>query len=352
MEPACDSAAPSSESLREARRFVEGNGALARALGVDGPGELTVLPLAQGEHNANFVLEARDGRRFVLRVNYASQLGLDDQIGYEFAALRALASSGRTPEPLYVDGTRSRIGRGALVESFVEGAWIDLEDSRQVREAARALADVHSVAAPPDCALLRTEDPLRSQLESCRRLFDGYQASDLAEGRVMREVDELFVRAQRAVDAAPVPSPCECSHILNTEAVPSHFLIDDTGRASIVDWEKPVLGEVAQDLAYFLSPTTTIWDSDVIFSAPERAQFLKAYWEAVGGRFPRGSFDARFPAYRMVNALVGITWSCNAWVEYHDPARPLRNEKTLELLPIYFSEEFLDLIRRDCFDAL
>ena len=95
MEPACDSAAPSSECLREARRFVEGNGALARALGVDGPGELTVLPLAQGEHNANFVLEARDGRRFVLRVNYASQLGLDDQIGYEFAALRALASSGR-----------------------------------------------------------------------------------------------------------------------------------------------------------------------------------------------------------------------------------------------------------------
>ena len=159
MEPACDSAAPSSESLREARRFVEGNGTLARALGVDGPGELTVLPLAQGEHNANFVLEARDGRRFVLRVNYASQLGLDDQIGYEFAALRALASSGRTPEPLYVDGTGSRIGRGALVESFVEGAWIDLEDSRQVREAARALADVHSVAAPPDCALLRAEDP-------------------------------------------------------------------------------------------------------------------------------------------------------------------------------------------------
>lgn len=64
---------------------------------------------------------------------------------------------------------------------------------------------------------------------------------------------------------------------------------------------------------------------------------------------PGGSFDARFPAYRMVNALVGITWSCNAWVEYRDPARPLRNERTLRLLSTYFSEEFLDLIRRDCF---
>ena len=349
MEPACDSAAPSSESLREARRFVEGNGALARALGVDGPGELTVLPLAQGEHNANFVLGARGGRRFVLRVNYASQLGLTDQVGYEFAALRALAPSGRAPEPLYVDGTRSRIGRGALVESFVEGAWIDLEDSRQVREAARALADVHSVAAPPDCALLRAEDPLRSQLESCRRLFDGYQASDLAEGRVMREVDELFVRAQRAVDAAPVPSSCECSHILNTEAVPSHFLIDDTGRASIVDWEKPVLGEVAQDLAYFLSPTTTIWDSDVIiFSAPERAQFLKGL---LGGRRPLLPGVPSTPAFRPTHGQCagGRHLSCNAWVEYHDPARPLRNEKIPRFLPTYFSEEFL--ASSDCFDA-
>ena len=110
-----------------------------------------------------------------------------------------------------------------------------------------------------------------------------------------------------------------------------------------------MLGEVAQDVAYFLSPTTTIWDSDVVFDAEGRTQFLDAYWEAVGGRFPRGSFDARFPAYRMVNALVGITWSCNAWVEYRDPARPLRNERTLRLLPTYFSEEFLDLVRRDCF---
>ena len=105
------------------------------------------------KHNANFLLRAGDRRRFVLRINCASQLGLADQIGYEYGALRVLAPSGRTPEPLYVDGTRRRIGRGVLVESFVEGPWIDLRDPRQVREAARALADVHSVAAPPDGAL-------------------------------------------------------------------------------------------------------------------------------------------------------------------------------------------------------
>ena len=102
--------------MEEAIRFVEGNDELARTLGVEGPEELAVRPLAQGEHNANFLLRAGDGRRFVLRINCASQLGLADQIGYEYGALRVLAPSGRTPEPLYVDGTRRRIGRGVLVE--------------------------------------------------------------------------------------------------------------------------------------------------------------------------------------------------------------------------------------------
>ena len=349
MEPACDSAAPSSESLREARRFVEGNGTLARALGVDGPGELTVLPLAQGEHNANFVLEARDGRRFVLRVNYASQLGLDDQIGYEFAALRALASSGRTPEPLYVDGTGSRIGRGALVESFVEGAWIDLEDSRQVRERPGPSPTCTAWRHPPIVRFFGRE-PLRSQLESCRRLFDGYQASDLAEGRVMREVDELFVRAQRAVDAAPVPSPCECSHILNTEAVPSHFLIDGTGRASIVDWEKPVLGEVSR-----ISPTSSRrpppFGTAMSFSALLSGRSSLQY----GRRWAAAS-----PGVTSTPAFRPIAWSTPWWASPGAATlgwsttirRAPCATRSLELLPIYFSEEFLDLIRRDCFDAL
>lgn len=343
--------AKSSAPYEEALRFVEGNGELARALGVGDAGELAVAPLAQGEHNANFRLEARDGRRFVLRINYASQLGLADQIGYEYAALEALTPSGRTPRPLYVDGTGRRCSHGALVESFVAGEWIDLRDPAQLAEAARALADVHSVAASPASVLLQPEDPLREQLEGCRRLFAGYRGSELAEGRVVREVDDLLAAAQRAVDSAPAPTVPERSHILNTEAVPSHFLIDGAGRASIVDWEKPVLGEVVQDVAYFLSPTTTIWDTDVIFGAKERKRFIEAYWEAVDGRFPRGHFDERLKVYRMANALVGITWSCNAWVEYRGPARPLRNEKTERLLPTYFSEEFLALIRRDCFDT-
>ena len=104
--------------MEEAIRFVEGNDELARALGVEGPEELAVHPLAQGEHNVNFLLRAGDGRRFVLRINYASQLGLADQIGYEYGALRADARAalcGRHPPPHRARRSGGEL-RGGLVD--------------------------------------------------------------------------------------------------------------------------------------------------------------------------------------------------------------------------------------------
>lgn len=337
------------EALDEARAYVGGNVALRQALGLVSDDALSVEPWAAGEHNANFLLLDGDGRRFVLRINYASQLGLSDQIGYEAAALRALAASGRVPEVLYVDRAGTPAGRGVLVESFMEGSWLDFEEAAQLHEAACVLADVHAAAVPDDTPLLRPTDPLRAQLESCEAFFGRYRSSALAEDRVVRMVERLIGRAEEALRVAPAPSPVEVRHVLNTEAVPSHFLIDGAGRGGMVDWEKPVVGEVAQDVAYFLSPTTTIWDTDFVFDAAGRARFVADYWEAVDGRFPRGLFDARLAAYAMANALVGVTWSCNAWVEYHDPARPLKNDKTRAKLPIYLSEEFLDFLWREIF---
>lgn len=110
--------------MEEAIRFVEGNDELARALGVEGPEELAVRPLAQGEHNVNFLLRAGDGRRFVLRINCASQLGLADQIGYEYggparsgperADARA-ALCGRHPPPHRARRSGGEL-RGGLVD--------------------------------------------------------------------------------------------------------------------------------------------------------------------------------------------------------------------------------------------
>lgn len=340
--------------IDEARRYVTRSRAFREGLGVSQGTEVELSPLGQGEHNANFTFaHPVDGARYVLRVNYASQLGLADQVGYEAAALRALEPCGRTPKVLLCDNSHEVIDRGVLVEELRLGALLDFHNPGMVSEAARIMADVHALRPEADCGLIKPSDPLRAQFETCRKYFDTYLSSDLAEPHVVRFVEDFLARTEGALDT-PF-SPAECVHVVNTEAVPSHFVIplndsgDVCGRGSMLDWEKPVIGEVAQDVAYFLSPTTTIWDTDYIFDEPAREAFIREYWRAVGGRFSRGGFDERLGAYTMSNCLLGITWSCNAWVGYHDPARPLKNDKTFELLKTYLSEPYLEEVKRICF---
>lgn len=340
-----------------AQRFLDGSWGLRDALGIANDAALEPETVMQGEHNVNFPFrDPASGRRFLLRINYSSQMGLREQSTYEYRALQALAGSGRTPEPLFLDDSRQIIDKGVLVEEFVEGDWLDFARPEEVREAARALADVHATPVREGEPFQRPRDPLAAQFATCQRFLDAYENSPYADPSVLRYT-RLFAR----LTGESLQTPCfshDCVYPQNTEAVPSHFLIphemgphgpEMAGPARMVDWEKPIIGEVAQDIAYFLSPTTTIWDTDYIFPAREREQFVEDYWEAVGGRFPRGSFDTRFAAYVRSNCLLGISWSCNAWVEYHDPARPLRNADTFELLKTYLSEEFLETCRTICF---
>ncbi len=335
-----------SDVLKRIDTYLRSNTELLESLGI-GDGEAASMHaelLGQGEHNANYVFShPSTGERYVLRVNYTSQLGLDDQIGYEYDALKLLEPSRCTPVAYYVDRSKSFEGHGTLVMGFYEGEYMDFGDPVDVAQAARMLADVHSIVPAAGCRLFHPTDPLKAQFEECVGYVRAYRRSSLQSSMVNSYLDKMLSRAQEVLDV-----PCseeDTFHILNTEAVPSHFLIPkDKSPGRFLDWEKPILGEVAQDVSYFLSPTTTIWDTDFIFDMEQRAEFVEMYWDAVDGRFERGSFECRFDAYVVMNCLRGITWSCQAWVEYHDPNRPLKNQKTLDKLGTYLNGDYLNLI--------
>lgn len=116
-----------------------------------------------------------------------------------------------------------------------------------------------------------------------------------------------------------------------------------------VDWERPIIGEVAQDLAYFVAPTTTFWDSSFFFTADEAAAVVESYWRAVDGRFPRGNFDARFNAFRMMTALRSTTWFCKALPVYLGVAEGHMTESTRKKFPQYLADDFMEMLARDCF---
>ena len=84
--------------MDEACRYLRASHALREALDIPRGASLAAIPLGNGEHNANFAFDHPvTGARYVLRMNYASQLGLREQASYEHGALRALAVSRRAP---------------------------------------------------------------------------------------------------------------------------------------------------------------------------------------------------------------------------------------------------------------
>lgn len=303
-----------------------------RPLGLSKGADLKFFPLGQGEYNVNYsFFHPVSGQKLVLRINKGSQMHLEDQIGYEFMALKYLTPSGRTPKPLFCDREHK-----LLVMEWLPGTALDYQS--HMEQAAGILADIHSVPVPKDCKLVRPACPAQAIYEECRDMVKHYLEWEKADSEVcgllntlMEEIGKLPLREP---SAAPI-----C--MVNTELNSGNFLINPDGTSYLVDWEKPLLSEPAQDLGHFLAPTTTFWKTDVILTPEEVRAFVKAYIKAVGGRMDCSLLAGRLPLYFTVTCLRGVTWCAMAYREYMEPGRELTNEDTLCKLKAYLRPEFL-----------
>lgn len=321
--------------------------------------------LGHGEHNRNFLFTTPEGAKYVLRINVVSQPFHKDQVAYEYNALRYLRKSGCVPKAIYLDNTHEIIEEGALVIGFCEGSELDFDNLRpgDLRCAAQMMANYHSVSVDDSCPLYRPKDPLRNLFDECIQRFEIYRSSAFEDPRITKWAERFIEAAQPMLD---VPSRyLDCNHVVNTEPLPSHFLIPEecaraaseatagrleTSPGSFVDWERPLVGEVAQDLAYFTAPTTTFWDSNFMMDAEQALDFVEEYWRAVDGRFEPGTFYGRYKAYRAMTALRSTTWCCKALLTYRPDSEEHKTSKTAEKLPIYLSDEFMGRVAKDCFD--
>lgn len=343
------------DSIQYASAYLKSNYELQALLGCeDGAVGVVMHFLGHGEHNRNFWFTAPDTNKYVLRINVVPQPFHKDQVAYEFGALRYLRKCGVVPKAIYLDNTHDYIDEGALVIGYCEGTELDFDNLQEgdLTSAARMMAEYHAVPVRDDCPVYRPKDPLRTLFEECLQRFNLYRNSDVEDPRITRWTERFIAAAQPMLE---VPFSAEdCNHIINTETLPSHFLIarndGEPGHPGyFVDWERPVIGEVAQDLAYFTAPTTTFWDSEFLMSSDQASEVVETYWAAVDGRFDRGSFDTRYKAYRAMTALRSATWCCKALLTYRPDANAHVTSKTAQKLPVYLSDEFMERIARDCF---
>lgn len=296
--------------------------------------------LAQGEYNINYLFtHPTTKEKLILRVNTASQMNLDNQIEYEYKTLLKLEESKRTPKAIYVDGSKKYLDYGILVMNFLPGVALDYK--KDLNAAANCLADIHSLSVEEKSYLICPKNPLKAIIEECKVMIQTYYDSPLGDNNKKNKIKRMLNIGEQMIQNIGEYTGRRC--IVNTELNSSNFLIDSKGNY-IIDWEKPILGEPAQDLGHFLAPTTTFWKTDVILSQEEINTFTNEYIKAVGDRIDISDIEERLNLYIPITCLRGITWCAMAWVQYKNPDKIIKNEFTSKKLEDYLSDEFLDMI--------
>ena len=210
---------------------------------------------------------------------------------------------------------------------------------------AECLADIHSIKVGNDSHLIRPADPLEAILTECEEMVRTYMDSDLGDHGTKMKIREMLDLGWKRRQEAAGCKGYECC--INTELNSTNFLINGEGKGNyLVDWEKPVYGEPAQDLGHFLAPTTTFWKTDVILTPEEMENFIHLYIQKVDGRFDTKGLMERTLAYIPITCLRGITWCAMAWVQYQQPDKLLFNQSTFQKLGQYLDMEFLEKMDR------
>jgi len=304
-----------------------------------------VAPLAQGEYNLNYLITAGD-LKLVLRVNIGTQIRRDDQIVYEYQALRLLAGSGVTPRPYFVDDSRRFFDRGVLVMEFLPGEPLDYR--RDTASAAGLFARVHQTeVAEADNHLIRETAPLSQIYDECAGLLQRYFDSDRADPAIRSYLADLlhWADAERSKERYYQSDPWPC--IVNTEVNSGNFIVNRAkGTIHLVDWEMPRWGDPSQDLAHFCSPLTTLWKSDFRMQPQDRQRFLDAYRRGLRDRHLGDTLVERIRLREPFVCLRGISWSAMGWVAYQSDFAGVRNPDTWVKLQRYMNLEFI----REVFD--
>lgn len=314
-------------------------------MGIPAGSEIILKPLARGEYNINYTFtHPEDKRTLVLRANTGSQMHLDDQIGYEYGALKLLEGCGRTPKAYFVDGTRDKLGYGIMVMEFLPGKALDY--NTELNLAAPILADIHSVELRPDCGLIMPAEAGGAILDECDQMIEKFYQSPLGQPHTKKKIEEMMKKGRRILADTNLYTGLRCC--INTELNSGNFLINGPDKKNyLVDWEKPLYADPAQDLGHFLTPTTTFWKTDVILTRDQRREFVHEYIRAVDGRYDTAGLEERVNTFIRLNCLRGITWCAMAWVEYNEPGRAIKNDFTFRKISAYIQDDFLDNIDRN-----
>lgn len=236
-----------------------------------------VIFLSESESNINFLIDV-GVEKYVFRLNKMSQLGLRNQIRYEYDALKTLERSYVTPTTFFLDDSTTFFEYGVLIMQYIEGR--QLEYKKDLQEAAKIFGTIHSLDTNKidTSSFLKCENIVEDSLNRSKIYLDGFLKSDKLDVDMKLKISNFLERGEKNKKYGSYFKKDEWNTINNTEPHAKNFIISDRKRKGfLIDWEKPILSDPAVDLAYFLSPLSTFMTDDYIFTEDERDNFFKTY---------------------------------------------------------------------------
>lgn len=238
-----------------------------------------VVFLSESESNINFLIDA-ENEKYLFRLNKTSQLGLRNQIRYEYDALKALEKSYVTPTTFFLDDSNTFFDYGALIMQFIEGRTLNYQNKKDIQEAAKIMATIHSLDTKKSDVsnFLVRDNIIRTSLETSKLNLDGFLKGNIIEMKVKLKINSLLEWADKNKHQDLYFERDKWLTINNTKPNAENFIISKRKRKGfLIDWEKPIISDPSMDVAFFISPLTTCKSSNYIFTQSEREYFLKTY---------------------------------------------------------------------------
>jgi len=317
---------------RDIQRYIQANPELAH---LHLHKETKVSFLAQGEYNINFTLDSHH-HKYVFRVNTGSQLEINNQIMYEYQSIKQLERSGVTPKVYFVDDTFSSFDYGILIMEFLEGE--PLHYGRDLGKAAIIFSKIHSLDIEEPHHFVVEEKLFSDRIREGERLLTNVWDSPIVQKEIKLFFEKIldWAKVNRTREKYFLDEPW---HVVNNTEVNSHNFIIGKEKSYLIDWEKPVISDPAQDLTQFIAPTTTLWKTNYLLSADEKEDFFTSYINGLNGNDK--DIRERVHMYTPYLYLRALAWCAYAYVEYHDPNKKIKNMDTFEKIKEYLQLDFM-----------
>jgi thiamine kinase-like enzyme len=293
--------------------------------------------LKAGEYNENYIVKS-SGKKYVFRINHGSQLGLQNQIEYEYRVLKALQNSDVTARPFYYKLADNAwlAGNGVMLLEYLPGR--PLSYTSDLKDAAFIFSCIHS--QPKTDHFIIQAEPIKDIASESYNMLNKYPNHPLNNHykKLLLFRDEILLLwdkyQQNFYDEEMV--------IVNTEVNSHNFLINDH-RSYLIDWEKALISYRYQDLGHFICPTTTMWKQNYLMSEKEKKEFVMHYKSCIHAPIDFDELWLKTKLLEKTIILRGLSWCFMAYYEYTQESRKIRNNDTFSKIKEYM-ENLDDII--------